>query len=162
MNQCLILNFITNAEREFLENLDGDLILTLSNLEDKLLKNGKISLSINQGKIKNLNSYLEMDEIGVVKTNYIYTIKEGELIFKTKNVLNVTNQKKLAQKFQLNIKKIENIKKVFFDLDRNIDTGDVYLSNIHINEKDSQNLLEEIVKINNMIVLKSTLRDILP
>ena len=103
-----------------------------------------------------------MDEIGVVKTNYIYTIKEGELIFKTKNVLNVTNQKKLAQKFQLNIKKIENIKKVFFDLDRNIDTGDVYLSNIHINEKDSQNLLEEIVKINNMIVLKSTLRDILP
>ncbi len=157
-----ILNFITNAEREFLENLDGDLILTLSNLEDKLLKNGKISLSINQGKIKNLNSYLEMDEIGVVKTNYIYTIKEGELIFKTKNVLNVTNQKKLAQKFQLNIKKIENIKKVFFDLDRNIDTGDVYLSNIHINEKDSQNLLEEIVKINNMIVLKSTLRDILP
>ena len=44
----------------------------------------------------------------------------------------------------------------------NIDTGDMFLSNIYFNDKNSKNLLEEIVKINNMLILKSTLRDILP
>ena len=32
---------------------------------------------------------------------------------------------------------------------------------IFFNDKNSQNLLEEIIKTNNMLVLKSTLRDIL-
>ena len=53
------------------------------------------------------------------------------------------------------------IDKVYFDFIRNIDTGDMFLSNIFINDKNSQNLLEEIIKTNNMLVLKSTLRDIL-
>ena len=76
--------------------------------------------------------------------------------------LNVNNQKELARKFQLNFKKVKNINKVYFDFVRNIDTGDMFLSNIFINDKNSQNLLEEIIKTNNMLVLKSTLRDILP
>ena len=36
-----------------------------------------------------------------------------------------------------------------------------FLSNIFINDKNSQNLLEEIIKTNNMLVLKSILRNIL-
>ena len=44
----------------------------------------------------------------------------------------------------------------------NIDTGDMFISNIYFNDKKSKNLLEEIIKTNNMLVLKSTLRDILP
>ena len=88
-------------------------------------------------------------------------IKEGELFFETKNVLNINNHKELARKFQLNFKKVKNIEKVYFDFIRNIDTGDMFLSNILINDKNSENLLEEIIKINNMLVLKSTLRDIL-
>ena len=157
-----MLNFINNADKNFLENLNGELKLNLSNLEDKLFNKGKISLSINQGKIKFLRSYLEMDGIGIVKTTYFYVIQDGELFFNTKNILNVINQRKLAQKFQLNIKKTENIKKVYFDLNRNIDTGDIFLSNIYINDNNSQNLLEEVVKTNNMLVLKSILRNVLP
>jgi hypothetical protein len=37
----------------------------------------------------------------------------------------------------------------------------MFISNIFFNDKNSQNLLEEIIKTNNMLVLKSTLRDIL-
>ena len=103
-----------------------------------------------------------MDKIGIIKSSYSYLIKEGELFFETKNVLNVNNQKELARKFQLNLKKVKNINKVYFDFVRNIDTGDMFLSNIFINDINSQNLLEEIIKTNNMLVLKSTLRDILP
>ena len=71
------------------------------------------------------------------------------------------SHKELARKFQLNFKKVKNIDKVYFDFIRNIDTGDMFLSNIFFNNQNSQNLLEEIIKTNNMLVLKSTLRDIL-
>ena len=134
--------------------------LSLLNLDSKLLSNGKISLVINEGQIKTKNSFFEIDKIGIIKSSFNYLIKEGELFFETKNVLNINNHKELARKFQLNFKKVKNINKVYFDFLRNIDTGDMFLSNIFINDKNSQNLLEEIIKTNNMLVLKSTLREI--
>ena len=157
-----ILNSIFNADKKFLKNLNGELKLTLSNIDNKLFKNGNISLNINEGEIKAKNSFIEMHDVGIVDTTYDYVFKEGELFFETKNTLSVTNQKKLAQKFQLNFKKVKNIKKVYFDFYKNIDTGDMFISNVYFNDKNSENLLEEIIKINNMLVLKSTLRSILP
>ncbi len=156
-----ILNSIYNADKKLLENLNGELKLSLSNLDSKLLSNGKISLFLNEGQIKTVNAFFEMDKVGIIKSSYNYLIKEGELFFETKNVLNVNNQKELARKFQLNFKKVKNINRVYFDFIKNIDTGDMFLSNIFINDKNSQNLLEELIKTNNMLVLKSTLRDIL-
>ena len=156
-----ILNSILNIDKKLLENLNGELKLSLSNLDSKILSNGKISLLINEGQIKALKSFFEMDKIGIIKSSYNYMIKEGELFFETKNVLSINDHKELAKKFQLNLKKVKNIDKVYFDFVRNIDTGDMFLLNIFINDKNSQNLLEEIIKTNNMLVLKSTLRDIL-
>ena len=103
-----------------------------------------------------------MHDIGIVDTTYNYVLREGELFFETKNILNVTNQKKLAQKFQLNFKNVKDVKTVYFDFNKNIDTGDMFITNIYLNDKNSKNLLGEIIKINNMLVLKSTLRSILP
>ena len=156
-----ILNSISNVDKKLLENLNGELKLSLSNLDSKILSNGKISLLINEGQIKTLNSFFEMNKIGIIKSSYNYQFKEGELFFETKNVLNINNHKELARKFQLNFKKVKNIDKIYFDFIRNIDTGDMFLSNIFFNDKNSQNLLEEIIKTNNMLVLKSTLRDVL-
>jgi len=156
-----ILNAISNADKKLLENLNGELRLSLLNLDSKILSNGKISLVINEGQIKALDSFFEMDKIGIIKSSYNYLIKEGELFFETKNIFNINNHKELARKFQLNFKKVKNIDRVYFDFIRNIDTGDMFLTNIFINDKNSENLLEEIIKTNNMLVLKSTLRDIL-
>ena len=156
-----ILNSIFNTDKKLLENLNGELKLSLSNLDSKILSNGKISLLINEGQIKTSNSFFEMNKVGIIKSSYNYQIKEGELFFETKNVLNINNHKELARKFQLNFKKVKNIDKIYFEFIRNIDTGDMFLTNIFINDKNSQNLLEEIIKTNNMLVLKSTLRDIL-
>ena len=142
--------------------MNGELKLTLSNIDNKLFKNGKISFNINEGEIKAVNSFIEMGDIGIINTTYNYVLREGELFFETKNILNVTNQKKLAQKFQINFKNVVDLKKVYFDFNKNIDTGDLFISNIYFNDKNSKNLLEEIIKTNNMLVLKSTLRSILP
>ena len=103
-----------------------------------------------------------MYKIGTIKSDFNYAIKEGELFFESQNTLSIKNQKELSRKFQLNFKKVKNINNIYFDFERNIDTGDMFLSNIYFNDKNSKNLLEEIVKINNMLILKSTLRDILP
>ena len=157
-----VLNFISNTDKKLLENLNGELKLIISNLNNKVINNGKISLSINEGKIKALDTFFEMNKIGIINSSFNYVIKEGELFLETNNVLNVKDQKELSRKFQLSSKKVKNIKKVYFDFIRNIDSGDMYLTNIYINNKNSQNLLEEIVKTNNLLVLKSTLRDILP
>ena len=157
-----ILNAILNLDQTLIENFNGNLRLILSNLDSKLLNSGKISLSINEGEIKAENSFFEIYKIGTIKTNFKYIIKEGELFFETQNILSIHDQKELSRKFQLNFKKVRNIKKIYFDFKRNIDTGDMFISNIYFNDKNSKNLLEEIVQINNMLVLKSTLRDILP
>ena len=58
--------------------------------------------------------------------------------------------------------KVKNINKVYFDFVRNIDTGDMFLSNVYIDNRNSKNLLQEIIKVNNMQVLKSLMRDVLP
>tara|TARA_B100001248_G_scaffold254014_1_gene231898 strand:- start:1434 stop:2801 length:1368 start_codon:yes stop_codon:yes gene_type:complete len=157
-----ILNSILNVDKKFIENVNGNLGLILSNLDSKLISNGKIIFSINEGKIKAAKSSFEMYKIGTIKSDFNYAIKEGELFFESQNTLSIKNQKELSRKFQLNFKKVKNINNIYFDFERNIDTGDMFLSNIYFNDKNSKNLLEEIVKINNMLILKSTLRDILP
>ncbi len=157
-----IINYILNADNELLENLNGRLEVNLIKLDNPLFDKGKISFSINQGKIKVLTTYMEIKKLGIIESNFNYIIKEGELILQTTNILNINKKKEFSRKFQVNFKKAENIKKIYFDFERNIDTGDMLLSNIFINNKNSQNLLEEVVKINNMQVLKSIIRDILP
>ncbi len=157
-----LLNSILNIDKKLVKNFNGKLELVLSNLDSKILNNGKILFSINEGKIQTVNSYFEMYKIGTIKSSFNYVIDGGELFFKTQNVLSVNNQKELSRKFQLSFKKVKNVNKIYFDFKRNIDTGDMFISNIYFNDKKSKNLLEEIIKTNNMLVLKSTLRDILP
>ncbi len=157
-----LLNSILNIDNKLVKNFNGKLELVLSDLDSKILSNGKILFSINEGKIQTVNSYFEMYKIGTIKSSFNYAIDGGELFFETQNVLSVNNQKELSRKFQLSFKKVKNVNKIYFDFKRNIDTGDMFISNIYFNDKKSKNLLEEIIKTNNMLVLKSTLRDILP
>ena len=131
-------------------------------IKNPIIDKGKILFSINEGKINATNTYVEIDNLGIIESEHSYIIKEGDLFFQTKNVLNISNQKEFARKFQVNFKKSKNLKKIYFDLDRNIDTGDMFLSNVYIDNRNSKNLLQEIIKVNNMQVLKSLMRDVLP
>ena len=157
-----IVNYLINANKELLENLNGNLDINLLKLDNPLFNKGKIKFSINEGKIKVLNTYMEIDGMGIIESNFNYLIREDELFLQTSNILNVNNKKEFARKFQINFKKSENIKKIYFDFERNIDNGDMFLSNIFINSKNSKNLLAEVIEINNMQILKSIIRDVLP
>ena len=156
-----LLNLIHNSDEEMFENLNGELKLVLSHLDNQLFEKGAITFSINEGSVIMKNAFVELNKIGVIKSNYNYIEKEDKLFFKTQNILNINSQKEFARKFQLNFKKIKKIKKIYFDLERNVDTGDIFLSNVYVNDKNSKNLLEEVIKTNNILILKSLLRDIL-
>ena len=156
-----IIYYILNTDKELLENLNGRLDINFKKLDNILLDNGKITFSINEGKIKVLNSYLEIEGLGIINTSFNYFIKEDELFLKTTNILNINNKKQFAKKFQLNQKKIENINQIYFDFERNIDNGEMHISNIFVNSKNNQNLLEEVLEVKNIQVLKSIMRELL-
>ena len=115
-----LLNSILNIDKKLVKNFNGKLELVLSNLDSKILSNGKILFSINEGKIQTVNSYFEMYKIGTIKSSFNYVIDGGELFFQTQNVLSVNNQKELSRKFQLSFKKVKNVNKIYFDFKRNI------------------------------------------
>ena len=156
-----IIYYILNTDKELLENLNAILDIKFQKLNNILLDNGKITFSINEGKIKVLNSYLEIEGLGIINTSFNYFIKEDELFLKTTNILNINNKKQFAKKFQLNQKKIENINQIYFDFERNIDNGEMHISNIFVNSKNNQNLLEEVLEVKNIQVLKSIMRELL-
>ena len=156
-----IIYYILNTDKELLENLNGRLDINFQKLDNILLDNGKITFSINEGKIKVLNSYLEIEGLGIINTSFNYFIKEDELFLKTTNILNINNKKQFAKKFQLNQKKVENINQIYFDFERNIDNGEMHISNIFVNSKNNQNLLEEVLEVKNIQVLKSIMRELL-
>ena len=95
-----IINFIINAENDLLENLNGKFEVSLLKLDNPLFDNGKISFSINEGKIKVLNTYIVIEGLGIIESNINYLIKEGELLLKTTNILNVNNKKNSLESFK--------------------------------------------------------------
>ena len=66
-----------------------------------------------------------------------------------------------AKEYDVSKKKIsENIEKIYFDLEKNIDTGEIFISNIYLNDPNSKNFSEAFIKIPTIQVLKAYMRDI--
>ena len=49
-------------DKEFLENLDGELKLKLINIDSKLFNEGEILLFINEGKFKTISTNIKMNK----------------------------------------------------------------------------------------------------
>ena len=70
------------------ENINGELKLVLSHLDNQLFEKGAITFSINEGSVIMKNAFVELNKIGVIKSNYNYIEKEDKLFFKTQNKWN--------------------------------------------------------------------------
>ena len=152
-----ILKYLLNLDKELLGNINGKLILNFKKIDSEIASNGKIDLIINEKSIKILESLFEIKNVGVIKSEYSFHENLGDLIFKSKNILIVNNKKEFAKKFQLNVNKVKKINKIYFDLQKNIDTDHVSISNIYINQVDKNNVSEDSQIIQNIQVLKSFL-----
>jgi len=156
-----LLNIILNSNKEYLGNINGNINLEINNLKNSLINRGNIELSIKEKEIKLNNSLFEISDLGKIVSNFRYYENLGNLIFASENIFEITNKKDFSRKFQLNFKKIENINKIYFDLEKNIDNGEVTISNVRLNKTDAVKFSKEFFTISNIQVLKSVLRNIL-
>ena len=62
---------------------------------------------------------------------------------------------------QLTSKGVENLNKIYFDLEKNIDNNEISVSNIYLNKIDKKNYSEKFYIIKNLQVLKSLIRKLI-
>jgi len=156
-----LLSIILNSNEEYLGNLNGNLNLVVSNLKNSIINNGNINFSIKEKAITIEKSLFEIQDIGKIKSDFRYYINEGDLVFASKNILEINDKKKFARKFQISSKDLKNINKIYFDLEKNIDNGEIFISNIYLNKIDTENASENIYFIKNIQTLKALIRNIL-
>ena len=155
-----ILNLIIDSNPEFLGNLNGNLIFNLNKIENDFINRGQILININEKLAEVKKSYFKIDG-GTIKSKISYMDDKGDLIFLSENILNINNKKKFAKKLQINARKINHVDKIYFNLQKNIDTGKISISEIKLNDIKNQNLLKQNYHINNVQELRSLLKSIL-
>ena len=156
-----LLSIILNSKEEYLGNMNGNLTLVVNNLKNSIINNGNINLSIKEKVIKLEKSLFEINGIGKIISDFRYYENKGDLIFASENILEITNKKEFSRKFQVNSKSVKNINKIYFDLEKNIDNGEISISNIYLNKIDTENFSEEYYIIKNIQTLKALVRNIL-
>ena len=156
-----LLIYIFNSDQVILGSLNGNLTLNFKNIKNKFINNGKININIDEKNLNILKTDFEVNEIGLISSKFKYYEKEGELIFKSNNVLKIENLKEFQSKFQLNSQKLIKPKKIIFDLEKNINTGEFSIFNIYINEINPEKKSDKFYSIKNIQSIKSLLRDIL-
>ena len=157
-----LLNIILNTNKEYLENINGNLTLVLNNLKNSIIDNGKINLSIKENVIKLENSLFEIKDIGKIKSDFRYYENKGDLIFTSENIFEITNKKEFSRKFQLSSKNLKKINRIYFDFEKNIDNDEISISNIYFNKIDTKNFSDEYYIVKNVQLLKALIRKLLP
>ena len=157
-----LLNIILNLNKEYLENINGNLTFIVNNLKNSIIDNGKINLSIKENVIKLENSLFEIKDIGKIRSDFRYYENKGDLIFASENIFEITNKKQFSRKFQINSKNLKKINRIYFDLEKNIDNDEISISNIYFNKIDTKNFSEEFYIVENIQLLKALIRKLLP
>ena len=155
-----LLYFILNSQ-EYLGNINGKINLVLNNIKNPLINNGQINISIKEKTIELENSIFEIENIGKIKSDFRFYENQGDLIFASENVFDIANKKEFSKKFQTSSKSIKNVNKIYFDLEKNIDNGEVSISNIYLNKIDTENFSDNIYSIKNIHILRALIRNIL-
>ncbi len=156
-----LLNYLINVDKNILENLNGKLTLFFKDLDNEIIHSGKIDLLLEEKSIKIIKSNFKINNIGIINSNFKYYEKEGELIFSSSNELKIEDYREFARKFQLDFDKAKKVKKIFFDLEKNIHEDEFLITNIHINKINQDQKNYELYKITNIQTLKSILRSLL-
>ena len=156
-----LLSIIFNSSEDYLGNINGYVNLELSNLKNSIINKGNIGFYIKEKVIKLEESLFEIQGIGKIKSEFRYYINNGDLIFTSENIFEIENRKEFSRKFQVSSKNLQNVKKIYFNLEKNVDSGEISISNIYINKVDKQNFSEKIYLIQNIQKLKALIRDIL-
>ena len=158
--QTVLNNIFSNLHRTDKSshiNFNGNLKITLNEINNRLLENLIININFLDEKISLNNSSLNLKKIG--KINFsdptIYE-KNQKLFIKSKIKFNVSNQEELFRRFLIPRQNRIDLNKVYFEIEYNIDDGSYYLSNINLNQSQDNDIIfyeiNNIQQLNNLIL----------
>ena len=102
-----------------------------------------------------------MDKIGNLVTNVELEEDQGNFKFIFKNELFINNHIEFAKVFQVGSRKIKKIKKIDFDIEKNIGEKNFTISNIKINNVENNKISELTFLIRNIQNLRSNIRKVI-
>ena len=146
---------------DYLGNFNGELNIKFEKLNNKLIKKGEINFNIIEKKTDLEKARFVLDKIGFIKSNLGFEADNGLIKFISKNELNIENYIEFAKVFQISTKKIKNINKIYFDLERNIGQKEFILSNIKINNIENSEKSNEVFLVKNIQNLRSHIRKVI-
>ena len=158
----IIDNFLANLlfyDEDYLGNLNGNFKIKFNELNNKLIKNGELQLNINEKKINIKEAKFNLHKIGKVKTKISFVERNGDLKFISKNELNIENHIEFAKIFQIASKKAKKIKKINFDLEKNVGDKILLITNVKINSNEEKS--KEIFLVKNIQNLRSHIRKVI-
>ena len=156
-----LFSYIFNSEEQYLGNMNGNISLEISNLKNSLINNGVINFSIKDKSIKLKKSKFEVQDIGSIESEFWYYVNNGDLFFISENMFELKNRKEFSRKFQVSSKLLKNVNKIYFNLEKNIDNGEISISQVYINKIEKEKFSEKIFIIKNVQLFKALIRDIL-
>ena len=140
--------------------MNGKFRLSFKNIKNTLIKSGQFNFYINEKKIEFLNSFIEVEKIGIINSKIKYFQDQGQLKFISYNTINIDDHIEFAKAFQLSSKKTKKLKKIYFDLVKNIDEGKFIVKNIKINNENNLVNFDKPITFSNFQAFKASLRKI--
>ena len=156
-----ILSNLLIYDENYLGNLSGIFNLKLQNINNKLIKDGELNFDIKQKKIKLDNAKFNLHKIGELNSKIDFVETGGDVIFISKNVLNIKDHIEFAKVFQIGSKNIKNIKKIYFDLNKNIGETDFTIYNVRINDTSNNKNSNLKFLIKNIQNLRASFRKVI-
>ena len=172
-DQKFLINNLLNSNLYLHNNFNGSLSINIDNLsKNKIFDSAKINIMFKNGILIFDDTTLVSKNFGNIKffdSNLIEINKKN--ILRTKLILNVTDEKKFFQRFQIpkNIRK--SINKFYFEIDKDLNSDDLKIYRVEIHSKKKKYPVESIndylknvdfeVKFNSIYDLNNFFKEII-
>jgi len=135
-----IFSYLYSIDMSVHKNLNGNLFIKVKNENKKLFQNLNFDFLFEEGKIDVARSSVNLKKIGKIKfSNFEYSEKIDKLYLKSNAELLISDQKQFYRRFQIPKENRTDLKKIYFDIEINVDDGTFYLFNFVINSKQNKN-----------------------
>ena len=134
-----IFSYLYSINMVVHKNLNGNLFIKVKNENKKLFQNLNFDFLFEEGKIDVFQSSVNLKKIGKIQfSNFEYSEKIDKLYLKSNAELLISDQKQFYRRFQIPKESRIDLKKIYFDIETNVDDGTFYLFNFAINSKQNE------------------------
>ena len=129
-----IFSFFYPISNSINQNLNGNFKISLKSKKNKLFDNYNFHFLFKEGKIKLIKCNLNLKKIGNIEfSDFIFIEKLDKLFLQAKSELIIENQIQFYRRFQISKDDRINLKKIYFDIETNVDDNEFYLYNFTLN-----------------------------